>query len=188
MKKSVLAKALGLTFTAVLLTACASGGDVNEEELNQPLADVENQAQDAETKAVEQQALAGEQLASAEEEAQRAAQQALMDVTTFYFDFDQATVQGEAKNALNAHAAYLANNASSKVVLEGHADERGTVEYNLALGERRGMSVRRFLLANGAADNQVEVVSFGEERPAVVGTTDADFAKNRRVELKYQSR
>lgn len=188
MKKTILAKALGLTFSAVLLTACASGGDVNEEELNQPLSDVTAEAENAEANAVEAQAVAGEQLDSAAEEANQAAQQALMDATVFYFEFDQATIKADSKNALNAHAQYIAANPSAKVVLEGHADERGTVEYNLALGERRGMSVRRFLLANGAQNNQVEVVSFGEERPAMVGASDAAMAKNRRVEIKYQAR
>jgi peptidoglycan-associated lipoprotein len=100
----------------------------------------------------------------------------------------KSTIKNESKNALMAHAAYLAANSSARVVLEGHADERGTVEYNLALGERRGESVRRFLLANGAAAGQIEVVSYGEERPAVMGHDESSYEKNRRVEIKYQSR
>lgn len=113
---------------------------------------------------------------------------ALMNVTTFYFDFDEATIKAEGRTALMAHAAYLKENSGAKVVLQGHADERGTPEYNLALGERRGIAVRRFLMANGAAASQLSVVSFGEERPAVSGSSEESYAKNRRVELKYQSR
>src|SRR5690606_40227487 len=86
------------------------------------------------------------------------------------------------------HAAYLAASSTARVVLEGHADERGTVEYNLALGERRAMTVRRFLMANGASAEQLQVVSFGEERPAVMGSTEESYSQNRRVEVKYQSR
>ena len=111
-----------------------------------------------------------------------------MEMTVFYFDFDQTTIKSDSKAALSAHAAYLAANKSARVVLEGHADERGTVEYNLALGERRAMAVRRYLLANGAAAGQLEVVSFGEERPAMMGHDDNSWSKNRRVEVKYQSR
>ena len=87
-----------------------------------------------------------------------------------------------------AHSQYLAANSSARVVLEGHADERGTVEYNLALGERRALSVSRFLQANGTSASQIETVSFGEERPALMGHSDASWSKNRRVEIKYQSK
>ena len=90
--------------------------------------------------------------------------------------------------SLSAHAAYLASNSSARIVLEGHADERGTPEYNLALGERRAIAVRQFLMAKGASSSQIKVVSFGEEKPAVTGSTSSAYAKNRRVEVKYQSR
>ena len=182
MQKRALVKTLGLTLGAVLMTACASNGDLAEGEETQPLdAAVE---ENVETKGVEAQAVAGEQIDAAATEAQAA----LMETTVFYFDFDNTTIKSDSKNALIAHSQYLAANSSARVVLEGHADERGTVEYNLALGERRALSVSRFLQANGTAASQIETVSFGEERPALMGHSDSSWSKNRRVEIKYQNR
>ncbi|WP_421864081.1 peptidoglycan-associated lipoprotein Pal [Motiliproteus sp.] len=105
--------------------------------------------------------------------------------TVFYFDFDKAVVRPVGFEDLSAHAKYLADNPSARVVLEGHADERGTREYNIALGERRAKAVSRFLTVQGAASEQIEVVSYGEERPADTGSNEAAWSKNRRVELKY---
>lgn len=185
MQKRALVKALGLTFGAMLMTACASNSDIAEGDELQPLdAASQENAADVETKGVEGQAVGGEQVDAAANEAQAA----LMETTVFYFDFDNTTIKADSKNALIAHSQYLAANSSARVVLEGHADERGTVEYNLALGERRSLSVSRFLQANGAAASQIQTVSFGEERPALMGHNDESWAKNRRVEIKYQSR
>ncbi|WP_370584023.1 peptidoglycan-associated lipoprotein Pal [Motiliproteus sp. SC1-56] len=108
--------------------------------------------------------------------------------TVFYFDFDRAVVKSEAFEALTAHAQYLLDNPSAKAVLEGHADERGTREYNMALGERRAKAVSRYLTVQGVPGQQIETVSYGEERPAVVGHSEAAWSENRRVELKYESR
>lgn len=105
--------------------------------------------------------------------------------TVFYFDFDKAVVKAEGFEDLSAHAKYLNANPQARVVLEGHADERGTREYNMALGERRAKAVSRFLTVQGAASSQIEVVSYGEERPAVMGHDESSWSKNRRVELKY---
>jgi peptidoglycan-associated lipoprotein len=105
--------------------------------------------------------------------------------TVFYFDFDKAVVKADAFEDLSAHAKYLNANPQARVVLEGHADERGTREYNMALGERRAKAVSRFLTVQGAASSQIEVVSYGEERPAVMGHDESSWSKNRRVELKY---
>ncbi len=188
MQKRALVKALGLTFGAVLMTACASNSDVAEGDELKPLdaaqENVAEKAAEVETKGVEAQAVAGEQIDAAANEAQAA----LMDMTVFYFGFDNTTIKADSKNSLIAHSQYLAANSSARVVLEGHADERGTVEYNLALGERRAISVSRFLQANGAASSQIETVSFGEERPALMGHNDDSWSQNRRVEIKYQSR
>jgi len=188
MQKSALVKTLGLTFGAVLMTACASNSDIAEGDELKPLNAAQEAAQeeaaDVETQAVEAQAVAGEQIDAAANEAQAA----LMDVSVFYFDFDNTTIKADSKNSLIAHSQYLAANSSARVVLEGHADERGTVEYNLALAERRALSVSRFLQANGAASSQIETVSFGEERPALMGHNDDSWSQNRRVEIKYQSR
>jgi len=105
----------------------------------------------------------------------------------FYFDFDKAVIQAQDLADLNAHAEYLMQNASAHLVLEGHADERGTREYNMALGERRAKAVARYLSVQGAAPGQIEIVSYGEERPAVVGHSESAWSQNRRVELKYNN-
>lgn len=106
----------------------------------------------------------------------------------FYFDFDQSVVKQEGFADLEGHARYLAANPGAKVRLEGHADERGTREYNIALGESRANAVARLLIVNGASNGQIETVSYGEEKPAVLGHSDNEWALNRRVELSYVSR
>ena len=103
--------------------------------------------------------------------------------TVFYFEFDQSLLTSDARAALTAHAASLSQ-APRSIRLEGHADERGTREYNMALGERRAKSVRDFLVLQGVDAANIETVSYGEEYPAVLGSGDSTYAKNRRVELK----
>jgi peptidoglycan-associated lipoprotein len=105
--------------------------------------------------------------------------------TVFYFDFDKTVIHADAFEDLSAHAKYLASHPDTRLVLEGHADERGTREYNMALGERRAKAVSRFLTVQGAGSNQIEVVSYGEERPAMMGHDEGSWSQNRRVELKY---
>jgi peptidoglycan-associated lipoprotein len=107
-------------------------------------------------------------------------------VRVVYFDFDSYLVRDEFAAILEANAQYLAANSSRMVRLEGHADERGGREYNLALGQRRSEAVRRMLSVLGVKESQMEAVSYGEERPAVVGFDEAAYAKNRRVELIYR--
>lgn len=128
-----------------------------------------------------------QQLAEQNAQAQAQKEQAAMrEVKTFYFDLDQSTIKSEFRAPLAAHAAFLAQNPSMKVVLEGHCDERGTKEYNIALGERRGNAVAQFLKVNGVQASQIEVVSYGEERPAMTGSNESAWAKNRRAVLQYQ--
>lgn len=105
-----------------------------------------------------------------------------------YFDLDSSEVKQEDRATVSAHARYLAGNPNSAVTLEGHADERGSREYNLALGERRGNAVRQLLLAEGATTKQIQVVSYGEEKPVAVGHDEASWHQNRRVEISYTSR
>ncbi len=102
-----------------------------------------------------------------------------------YFDFDQSEMRPEYTDLLARHATHLANNPGTSARLEGHADERGSREYNIGLGERRSQSVRRMLLIQGASANQISTVSFGEERPAAVGSDEEAYTQNRRVEIKY---
>ena len=104
--------------------------------------------------------------------------------TIVYFAFDKATLMPESRALLNAHAEQIKANGGS-IVLEGHADERGTREYNLALGERRALSVQNYLAIQGVSKSQMESVSFGEEKPVSYGAQETSWAKNRRVELRY---
>lgn len=122
----------------------------------------------------------------AEARAEQAQMEAMRNITTFYFDFDTAEIKPEARDVLIAHARYLQANPGQDVRIVGHADERGTKEYNLALGERRANAVQRFLVVNGAARGQTETVSYGEESPAVMGSSESALAQNRRVELIFE--
>jgi peptidoglycan-associated lipoprotein len=103
-----------------------------------------------------------------------------------YFDYDSFEVRSEFTGALEANARYLKANPNRKVGLEGHTDERGGREYNLALGQKRAEAVRRSLALLGVSESQMEPVSFGEEKPAALGVDEGSFAKNRRVELTYR--
>lgn len=103
---------------------------------------------------------------------------------TVYFDYDSFVIKDQFKPLLDAHAKALSTNRGRKIVIEGHTDERGGREYNLALGQKRAEAVLRSLTLLGAKDEQVEAVSFGEERPAAEGHDEAAWAKNRRAELK----
>ncbi len=102
-----------------------------------------------------------------------------------YFEFDRFDIKPEYNAILQAHARYLSANPSARVRLEGHADERGSREYNIGLGEKRAQSVRNVLLLQGVVSDQIATVSFGEERPAVIGSDDEAWSLNRRVEIVY---
>ncbi|MCE4554745.1 peptidoglycan-associated lipoprotein Pal [Pelomonas cellulosilytica] len=110
--------------------------------------------------------------------------QQVSDKRVVYFDFDSDVVKEEYRGLIDLHAKRLNNNKKRAVTLEGHTDERGGREYNLALGQRRAEAVGKSLTLLGVGANQVEAVSFGKERPAVQGSTEEAWAKNRRVELK----
>jgi peptidoglycan-associated lipoprotein len=103
-----------------------------------------------------------------------------------YFDFDSYVIRTEAQPIIEAHARYLRSDAKRHANLEGHTDEQGGREYNLALGQKRAEAVRKALNLLGVPDNQLEAVSFGKEKPAVAGATEDAYAKNRRVEFNYR--
>ena len=105
-----------------------------------------------------------------------------------YFDFDRAEIRGEAQEILRCHAKYLNDNATSRMTLEGHADERGSREYNLGLGERRGNAVSGALQGAGGSAAQITVVSYGEERPTCNDSSESCWAQNRRVEIVYTAK
>lgn len=100
--------------------------------------------------------------------------------STVYFGFDRYDLDADARATLGAQAGVLQSNPSATVTVQGHCDERGTREYNLALGERRANSVKNYLVALGVAASRVDVISYGKERPAVTGNTEAAWSKNRR--------
>lgn len=109
----------------------------------------------------------------------------LLSKRIVYFDFDSSAIRADSQSVVAAHAQYLAANPSQKVRLEGHADERGSREYNIGLGERRDQAVRRALMLSGVAEVQLATVSYGEERPAAAGSDEQAYALNRRVEIVY---
>ncbi|MCB5161908.1 peptidoglycan-associated lipoprotein Pal [Marinomonas algarum] len=119
--------------------------------------------------------------------AQQAEVDPLADVqVVFYFDFDKSIVRPESREALAKHAEFLVANPDARIVLEGHADERGTREYNMALGERRAKAISRYLTIQGVAASQIETVSFGEEVPVAFGSDNNAWQLNRRVEVRYE--
>lgn len=103
-----------------------------------------------------------------------------------YFDYDSVAIKPEFQGLIEGHARFLRANPSRRIAIEGHTDERGGREYNLALGQRRSEAVRRALGLLGVADNQVEAVSFGKEKPAATGADESTWAKNRRAEITYR--
>jgi peptidoglycan-associated lipoprotein len=102
-----------------------------------------------------------------------------------YFEYDSSNILAEDQDLLNSHAMYLSANPGQSVTLEGHADERGSREYNIGLGDRRVQSVRRVLELQGVSPQQISTVSYGEEKPAVEGHSDTAWRMNRRVEIVY---
>ncbi len=103
------------------------------------------------------------------------------------FEFDSSEVRFEDQDTVIRHARQLTENPGWRVRLEGHADERGSREYNIGLGERRSQAVRQMLLIQGVGADQISTVSFGEERPVAFGSSEDDYAQNRRVEFKYSN-
>lgn len=110
--------------------------------------------------------------------------QAVAGLSRIHFDYNQFTLDEEARRTLEKNAAYLKGNPGEKVVIEGHCDERGSDEYNLALGERRAMAARSYLLSLGIPAARLSTISYGEEQPLVTASTEEGWAQNRRAEFK----
>ncbi len=177
---SVAGKALTLLFAVAFLAAC-SGNTKEDEAAAAEAAKQAQMEQEAAQEAARQAELQAQEEAAA---AQRALEKAAMSAgTVFYFDFDSSTLKPTAQAALDAHIALLKTNDRS-VRLEGHTDERGTRDYNMALGERRANAVRDYMVVNGIASYRIETVSYGEEQPEAYGSGESNWSKNRRVELK----
>lgn len=163
-------KALSVIFAVIWMVGCAS-------------TDSGNQSAEEAAAARAAEAAASEQ-AAAEAAAAKAAKEAMAALeTVFYFDFDQSMLTAQTRADLDAQIAYLKTSTGS-IRLEGHADERGTREYNMALGERRAKAVSAYMVGNGIPSYRIDVVSYGEERPASYGSGESAWAKNRRVEIK----
>lgn len=109
----------------------------------------------------------------------------VLDTKIIYFEFDRSDIRREDRETVSAHASWLADNSNLRVRLEGHADERGSREYNIGLGERRAQAVRQALMLQGVSGSQIETLSYGEERPATRGSGEFSWQQNRRVEIVY---
>ena len=106
------------------------------------------------------------------------------ELSTGYFDYDRATIRDDQRGALRTNAAAIRNGSWSTVVVEGHCDERGSEEYNLALGERRANAIKQYLIDSGVSSSRLDTVSFGEASPAVRGHTEGAWSQNRRSEFR----
>ncbi|PWB49127.1 MAG: peptidoglycan-associated lipoprotein [Nitrosomonadales bacterium] len=158
-----------------LLSACASTGDKG-----QGAASVEDKSlgqAGAATQGAQKQGMAVDPLKDPNN---------ILSKRSVYFDYDKYNVKDEYKPMVEAHAQYLKQNAKAKAFLQGNADERGSREYNLALGQKRAESVRKVMNVLGVSDSQIETVSFGEEKPKAEGHDEASWAKNRRADIVYQ--
>ena len=112
-------------------------------------------------------------------------QSSILAKRSFYYPFDVSAVQDADKPAVAAHAKYLSEHADRKVRVEGNADERGSNEYNLALGQRRADGVKKMLVLGGAKASQIEIASYGEEKPKATGHDETSWSQNRRTDIKY---
>ncbi|MGP9801594.1 peptidoglycan-associated lipoprotein Pal [Rheinheimera sp. NSM] len=175
MKLNKVLKGLLIALPVLTMAACSSTSSTGQSD-----ADRSQTTQPVETVQVE----TVEQVVSPAEQ-MRQKLDALRQENTIYFDFDKATVRPEFVETLQAHGAFLTANPSVRVTVEGHSDERGTPEYNIALGERRAQAVVQYLQNLGVSAGQISTVSYGEEKPVDMSRTEAGFAKNRRAVLVY---
>ena len=173
MKLNKVLKGLVIALPVLTLAACSSTSSTDQSAADQSNAVTET----VQVETVEQAMSPAEQM--------RQKLEALRQENTIYFDFDKATVRPEFIETLQAHGAFLTANPSVRVTIEGHSDERGTPEYNIALGERRAQAVVQYLQNVGVSAGQISTVSYGEEKPVVRETNEAAYAKNRRAVLVY---
>ena len=179
MRLNKIVKSLAIALPLLVLSACSSNSEVED----QSKADTNAQVTQNEKQNSVQ--VTAAKRAAAIEEQKRQELAKLRSEHIIYFDFDVSNVNDEYATILDAHAKYLNANSNVKVLVEGHADERGTPEYNIALGERRAKSVATYLENMGVNANQLNVVSYGEEKPMVKDRSENAFTKNRRAVLVY---
>lgn len=191
---NVISRLAAVAFVAVLLTACATKGESMKSAPPTPPGASSGGTQSQQGGQQQQQAEGGGAETSAVP-GQQGFQGSPLDnpdsqlyQKIVYFDFDTSTIKDEYKPLLKAHAQYLMDHPEARVTLEGNTDERGSREYNMALGERRAKAVYQYLTLLGVSPSQLQTVSFGEERPAALGHDEKAWAKNRRVVLDYTKR
>ncbi|MBZ9556838.1 MULTISPECIES: peptidoglycan-associated lipoprotein Pal [Modicisalibacter] len=179
MKFKPYAKGLAVAVSLAVMAGCSSSGGTQDGSMNGTGGGTAG-GMGAGGQGVSGGQVSGTQMGGGQQQ-----QAGIPDVRTIYFDYDKDTIRPEFESVLNSNAQYLRSHPNANVVLQGHTDERGTREYNLGLGERRAQSVERFLTVQGVSPSQIDVVSYGEERPAVEGHNEQAYAKNRRVILDY---
>jgi len=190
-------KALSVVaISCMLLAACATKGDKEAEketakpgEAQQQPEEIREPATQAPGKATpldQRGTIEGDPLTSPESPLNDP--ESPLSDKVIYFAFDESEVKPKYMDLIAAHGDFLVDHSSLKVRLEGHTDERGTREYNMALGERRAKSVAQILKLQGVSSAQIEVVSYGEELPAAKGSNESAWAKNRRVEIVYEKK
>lgn len=175
-------KLAGIAFAGLVLAACSTTPTKTEEgaqveERGTPAGEVQEGG--ATTEGMQEGQFQGHPLDNPD---------SILAKRTIYFDFDKSDIKAEFRPIVEAHAQYLADHASASVTLEGHTDERGTREYNMALGERRANAVMQLMTLLGASGQQIRTVSYGEEQPVAMGHDEASWSRNRRVEIIYRSR
>ncbi len=175
-------KALAIALPILALSACSSNSTTDEESSVATNAQESSIIENNDTNDVQ---VSAAQRAAEIEEQQRQELEKLRAEHIVYFDFDTSTVSSEFSAILDAHAKFLNERSNTKVLVEGHADERGTPEYNIALGERRAKAVVTYLENMGVSSSQISVVSYGEEKPMIKDRSESAFAKNRRAVLVY---
>jgi len=173
-------KGLAVLTAVFVLSACESTSEVKEDEVPGPTTD--EQGSGATTSGASTDTGGGFQGNPLDDPA------SLLATRIVYFEYDSSEIKGSDRAVVEAHGRYLADNPTSTVTLEGHADERGSREYNIALGERRANAVRQLMTLLGATGSQLRVVSYGEERPAAEGHDESAWSVNRRVEIIYLNR
>lgn len=170
--------------TALVMTGCASRKPAGVVEAAQNpsgsgTVNTEGLSEDA--------AISAQNIAGASSKGVTAANKAFLAKRVVHFDYDSSDLSNDDYQTLQAHAQFLIANANSKVALTGHTDERGTREYNMALGERRAKAVESFLVTNGVKPQQLEAVSYGKEMPVNAGHNESAWKENRRVEINYEA-
>ncbi len=189
-----LAKAAFAILPALLLLGCGTSGEVKDEvggeggQLSEQVTDMDSST--STQGAGDGSDMMGERMGGGAEDMAAAVDplndpNSLLSKRVIYFDFDKSDIKDEFRDIINAHAEYLATNQGVNITIEGHTDERGTREYNIALGERRANAVKRMLTLQGVSASQIRVISYGEERPAALGHDQRAWALNRRAILDY---